>query len=206
MPKRFLFLDLETSGLEVSEHYILEVACIAVDDDFQEATPLPVSRFHMLVPLDMQVIQQHMNDFARTTHAGNGLLHALEALTPKPFVVIDAYEYVEGMLIRFLESRGYEKGGVILCGHSIHFDRAFILEDMPRVGEWLSHRMLDIGAIGRFLREQCGIDVGEAPKMPHRALGDVSLELEEAQKIRRMLRSMWSIITENAVNVSAPGL
>lgn len=193
--RTYLFVDLETTGFNARHDHVLEIGAIAVDDDFER-----VAKFEHIVPVGRENMQGLHPDVLQM-HTDNGLLNAvegayhmmIEALQERR-VTLPAYAY--GQAVRefdeWLDRHNFAWGQVIMCGHSIHFDRAFMEAHLPSVMPWFSYRMLDTGALGRFLRK-CGAPLKPSPSMPHRALSDCELELAEAQDIyhhcRRAFRS-----------------
>ena len=208
---RLLFCDLETNGLHKRLNHVLEIGLIAVDDDYKT-----LEETSILVRIPSKLAMREVDPFVHEMHTNNGLWADLQLAerTPEPkHGIRERYaEPAYDALLRashdvrdFLQKTGYEVGKVILCGHSIHFDRGFIQEQLPAFEAWLSHRMLDFGAIGRFIREQAAEwDVPfivEPPPMPHRGLLDARIELEEARNLRETLRAVFEIGARNGYYV-----
>ena len=183
-----LFLDLETSGLRPMLHHVLEVGLVAIDDDYNE-----LGAASILVPVGHQIMMENMDDVVLAMHTENGLLAELAACEQeveqrRHTLPAWAYRQATTECAAFLTRHGYPLGEVILCGNSIHFDRAFIEERLPGFGACLSYRMRDFSGIEKFLREDCQVALPASPQLPHRGLADARLELEHARANRSIIR------------------
>jgi oligoribonuclease len=80
-------------------------------------------------------------------------------------------EDAEDQILELLDK--HELGKPILAGSSVHFDRSFIRNWMPRLDRRLSHRHMDVSAIRMFFDSVGYHSVGEKtrPTM-HRSLED----------------------------------
>lgn len=171
----FLFLDIETTGLDPMTHAIIELGAIAVDRDLRE-----VDRFHSFVGLN-KIADEEMSDFSREIHGNSGLLEACRAM--RGLTIKDVQESLETFLAKHFTSP------IVMCGHSIHFDREFLQYDMPKAMRAFSHRIRDTGSIARFMREN-GAPVPPEPTeelKPHRSIPDCEWELEEARHCARLI-------------------
>ena len=179
MPK-YAFFDLETTGLDPQTCKILEIGAIAAADD---AGIESVAIFQRAVHFIRGTLPISPN--VQKMHANNGLWLACEQTDPHCTI-----DYLDKAFVDWLKQNGYERGKTILCGHSIHFDRSFIQVHMPVTYEYLSHRMVDTGAMSRLLRE-FGIDLPKEESSSHRAMAD-------AWMARRELRAIYSLAKEYA--------
>ena len=200
---RYLFCDLETNGLHRRKNLVLEIGLIAIDDDWNT-----LAEADILVHIPPSLAMEGVHPTVREMHTKNGLFDELDAAYraaqaeggARHTEPAHAYLQASHTVREFLSDTGYDVGEVILCGHSIHFDRGFIQEQLPAFETWLSHRMMDFGAIGRFLREQAkewDIPFIEPAPMPHRGLADARIELTEARNLRATLRAVFDAYTRN---------
>lgn len=133
-----LVLDLETTGLNPKVDKILECTAIGIKlvNDTIETSVL----FNCVVPYDINSLV--MDEFVTNMHNKNGLIRDVAKAYEDnaPFQGLDYY------LTAFAETLVTEKRKINLVGNSIHFDRAFLVENCPNFCEYLSHRMIDVSS------------------------------------------------------------
>lgn len=169
-----LVLDLETDGLDPARNIVLEVGAILLDAQDENR-----ASWHFLCPhrgLD------HVDPVVVEMHTKNGLWRDCMQHGRDP-------EEVDVLLATGLRTYGALARQVVLVGHSIHFDLSFLHAQMPETARLLSHRIRDIGAMGRTLRDW-GVDLPELPAMPHRALEDARIEHQGYLALKRRVQSM----------------
>lgn len=176
-----LWLDLETTGLDVNHDRILEVAAVLTNGDLKV-----IESYHAVLKWPKETLEQLITEpEVWEMHSRNGLIDAcVEASATLPDV--------SGDLLRFLDD--YVDGQVILAGSGVaHFDLLWLREWLPRVAERLAYYTLDIGIVRRFLQIVVGLPEEDRPQVPHRALDDVLLHIEEARAYRDRLREAHDI-------------
>jgi len=169
-----LVLDLETDGLDPQQNIILEVGAILLDQNDDARTS-----WQFLCPhrgLD------HVDPVVVGMHTKNGLWRDCMQHGRDP-------EEVDALLATGLRSYGAADRQVVLVGYSIHFDLSFMHAQMPETARLLSHRIRDIGAMARTLRDW-GVDFPELPEMPHRGLEDARIEHRGYLAIKHWVRSL----------------
>lgn len=124
----YLFVDIETTGLDENEDDILEIAAYTVTDSFE-----PDRVFHRIMLHNSHV----SNEEVRKMHTDNELIS--DCITGESFDSIDTdfRDYMDGC---FLDP----SKKVILAGSSIHFDKRFLLHDFTWLEAYLHYRVLDI--------------------------------------------------------------
>jgi oligoribonuclease len=139
MTDRFVFVDIETTGLQHETDLVMEIGVIITDLELETIdmydTQIWESPFY-----DRK--WESVDPFVQTMHHGNGLL---EQCRSEGQTQADAEETIAD----FLRSHGVKDEP--MCGSSVHFDRLFLAEQYPSVEDLFSHRNIDVST----LKELC---------------------------------------------------
>lgn len=167
-PTKFLWVDLEMTGLDPLNDVILEVAAEITDANFKT-----LANYEAIVQYPKELVVDRMtkniwwkdfpenrDEFIRKTATG------------KPG------EQVQAELIAFVES---QFGGepAVLAGNSIHNDRNFIKQWWPEFDLRLHYRMLDVSAWKVVMQSK--YDVQFEKREVHRAFDDIQASIAELQ-------------------------
>lgn len=177
-PKRIVWLDLETTGLDPIYDQIIEIGVIVTDEKLAE-----IARFHRVLPLlACGWSDLNMPQVVRDMHKASGLEAEVRALAGFFEREHEAHEVACKELSAFLREHGCEKAP--LAGNSVgdfdrHFLRAwesmFAVEDGPL--SILSHRSLNVSTFF-VLAELWGAPV--APKgEAHRSIADIESSIRQ---------------------------
>jgi len=197
----YVFLDLETTGLDPLKDQIMEVAWRVTDDKFRHvgpwgrmlAQPRSWSDFYH---------QLNANTIARKMHEESGLLKEFYDAGDKfeLIPILEVMSYLESNLSSFAANHRYDHGDAAalhLAGLSVHFDKAMLQVNGP--SWWFGqdheslfhHRMLDLSSVKMML------DCSEVPwkNVPsdtqHRAMNDVDYTIRQAKEFRAQLAEMY---------------
>ena len=162
---KYLWLDLETTGLDPQFERVLECAVVVTGADL---VPVEGLAFSMVVkPYGLVGRRQESDPFVQDMHTRNGLWDECAASEHRT-------RHLETRIIDLIEAVDWQYcRKPVLAGSSIHFDRSFLAVHLPDVVVRLHHRMLDASALMLAAR-----DVG-MPRHPaanptaHRAMPDV---------------------------------
>ena len=180
----YLFVDLETTGLDPEYDCILEYAMILTDGSFTE-----IHRWNELVALPEGYV--HWNEWAKDVvikmHEKSGLTKDWSESSSNKYNV-----YVNDRAVDIdLEDLKFEHcwDNLILAGSGVsHFDMRFLRKHMPSVFKHLHWCPLDVGQIEEWLkiswRENCTYDAvtpGARERKTHRAMDDIAYHLDEAR-------------------------
>lgn len=186
-----LVVDVETTGLDVANDLLLEVAMIAVDDALHVQ-----GTFESLVTeaATMDEITRRLHPKARAMHEENGLLSALGAEYLQPHRATTPLE-LELKILHFLESAGLHPGRIQLVGYSVHFDKSVLARVFPLFAWVCSYQILDVGGARRML--QLGKHSLKKPDAgpAHRAMADAAAALEELRGLVQIAERAHEAIT-----------
>lgn len=158
--KKFLFVDLETTGLQPIGGAILEIAVIVTDNKLNELETYATSIHHD------KFVLEGMSDWAHTTHSASGLLDDVRASKVNTKQVEDT---VLDILARHWT--GIEKP--IISGSSVHFDKNWISVHMPNLSKRLHYRIIDASSFMEALRIFWDVEPERRAIVAHRALPDI---------------------------------
>lgn len=174
--RKYIWLDIETTGLDVQEHEILEVAVVITDENLT------------IIKEKTVLIDYHndkaMNDFCRNMHTRNGLLDDIK-------IHGTSLRVAEGVIYEFLE-RTMGDSTSPMCGSTIHFDRKFLEKHMPRLNKFFHYRNLDVSSCKTLYNEFLGNALfakGEA----HRALEDTYESIRHYKHIVNELKKLKNV-------------
>lgn len=163
---RWVWLDLEMTGLDEDACVILQVAMIITDPHLR-----------VLAEIDLPIWQPEsslssMIPVVRSMHTKNNLLDRVRTSEY-------SLEQAEWELMNILTQHvNYKKG--ILAGNSIYVDRRFLQRYMPTFEGYLHYRQIDVSSV-KLLAQAWFAGRGKAPKKPssHTALEDIRESIEE---------------------------
>lgn len=178
-----VWVDIETTGLDPDQDYLLEVGVILTTPDLEV-----IDGRSVLVCDDPAGItkQLNANPAVHEMHSRSGLLKVYPGVLPA--------SAAEAELGRFLRAVTATTDEMVMelgpmCGSSVHFDRAFLKRHMPRLEAAFHYRNLDISGIREAAKLWAPHLVESAPteKKLHRALPDIDDTLALARHFRTEL-------------------
>jgi len=169
IPTKFLWVDLEMTGLVPEQDVILEVAAEITGTDLDETLGSYESKVQHSRDKVLRRMQENpwWKDYPENRDEFvSGLSKA------KPLAA------VEKELVTFVDHHfGNEQA--VLAGNSIQSDRAFIKQWMPELELRLHYRMLDVTSWKMIMESKYGINF-EKPEV-HRAYEDIQASIAELQ-------------------------
>jgi oligoribonuclease len=160
---KYLWVDMEMSGLEVARCRILEVAAVVTDGAYQ-----PLETYEAIVFQPPEVLDA-MDAWCKENHGKSGLTAAVAQGKPEA--------QVEQELLALVNRHFLPAEKPILAGNSIGQDRKFIDTYMPALAGRLHYRMLDVTSFKIVFGSRFGIEFQK--KGSHRALGDILESIAE---------------------------
>lgn len=169
-----LWLDLEMTGLGPEHNTILEIASLLTNNNLDI-----IARGPALVINQPESVLETMNDWCKKQHAKSGLIASVRASKV-------SLSEAETQTLDFLQAH-CKKDTAILCGNSIHQDRAFLEQHMPRLFDYLHYRIIDVSSIKELIKRWYSQDpLIEFKKSDlHRALIDTEESIEELKHYRK---------------------
>lgn len=164
--QKFLWLDMEMTGLDVTKEVIIEVGAIVTGTNLE-----PLSTYHSVVKQD-QAYLDRMDEWNTKQHGQSGLTLAVPNGSPQ--------EDVEKALVALCDEH-FKGEKVILAGNSIGQDRLFVDKYMPKFAERLHYRMLDVSSFKIVFNYFYQISYSKKPSL-HRALDDIQESINELKK------------------------
>jgi oligoribonuclease len=130
---RFVWCDLEMTGLDPNTNVIIEMGLIITGPDMK-----PIAEFEAAIWQPEEALSR-MEPYVRDMHTKNGLLDRVRR---------------SDMSLRMVEKEATklllqhcEYGEGILAGNSIHMDRAFLVRYLPAFERALHYRMVDVSSL-----------------------------------------------------------
>lgn len=130
---RFVWCDLEMTGLDTATCAIIEMGLIITDVQLK-----PIAEWEAAIWQPTETLER-MEPFVKDMHTRNGLLERVK----KSDTSLRVAEKEATKLL--LQHCDYGEG--MLCGNSIHTDRAFISKFMPGFDRALHYRMVDVSSL-----------------------------------------------------------
>lgn len=171
---RFVWIDLEMTGLDPERCAIIEFGMILTGPDL-----VPIAQLERSVWQPSSTLET-MEPFVRSMHTNNGLLDKVQK---SPYSIAD----VEREALTILASHcGFREG--ILAGNSIHQDRRFLTRHMPLLEGFLHYRQVDVSSLKVLARAWYGPEIEfRKPGKNHTALDDIQASIEELRYYRTFL-------------------
>lgn len=175
------WLDVETSGLSVYEHELLEIAAVITNLDGEQLTRSYTSLVRPQSSLP--IILETASPDARAMHEQNGLWVELwegHSVRTRNEVSNDLTELIDSIAPMTIAIPG---------GTSINHDLAFVRMELPDVAQKLSHQVIDTTTL-KLVNEHFTDAKPYIRNGAHRALSDTWDAIEEYRTHINRLRSL----------------
>ena len=169
--EKWVWVDLEMTGLDPETCVIIEVAVIITDNQLNEEAQYegviwqPDARLEQMIP------------FVKQMHTANGLIQKVKKSELK-------LEQAEDAILEMLKTNVAEGKG-LLAGNSVWQDRRFLTKYMPKVEAYLHYRQIDVSSL-KVLANAWHPKDGSPPNKSsnHTALSDIRASMQELQFYR----------------------
>ena len=171
LPNNLIWIDLEMTGLDTDNDYIIEVATIITDTQLNILAEGPI----IAVYRDEEILLA-MDEWNTRQHNQSGLV---KRVLESPYSAADA----ESLTLEFIK-KFVPEGVSPMCGNSICQDRRFLHRLMPRLEQYFYYRSLDVSSIkevvGRWYPENTTFEKNSA----HLAMEDIRDSINELKFYR----------------------
>jgi oligoribonuclease len=179
----FLFLDIETTGLDPHWDSILEIGIQGFSNDLKFVPHHYYSSF--VKPRTTWLSRINSVPVVKEMHADSGLTKSITLLER----TLPSVAEVETKALKFLDDMDLKPGTMPMCGSSVQFDRLFLAVYMPRLEAWFHYRNIDVSTI-RELAKQWYPDLDEPdvkPMAKHRVMSDIMDSVHLLQHYRNTI-------------------
>lgn len=166
------WLDMEMTGLNPASDKIIEVAVIITDQDLNVLAQSEVYVIHQ-----SDEVLDAMDEWNTATHGRTGLTQRVRESKYTEAAV-------EQKLLDFIAAWIPEKA-TPMCGNSVHQDRRFMANYMPRLEAYFHYRNLDVSTLKELAKRwNPPVAKGVVKKGSHQALDDILESIEEMRYYR----------------------
>ena len=171
-PQNLIWIDLEMTGLDPQNDFIIEIATVVTDKDLNVRAKGPVLAIH-----HGEEALARMDDWNRKQHGESGLISRVR----ESRINVDE---AETRTLDFL-AQWLPKGTSPMCGNSICQDRRFLYRCMPKLEAFFHYRNLDVSTVKELAaRWAPSLKDGFKKKNCHLALDDILESIEELKYYR----------------------
>jgi len=172
--KNLIWIDLEMTGLDTNNDYIIEIATIVTDGDLNVVAEGPMIAIHQ-----SDETLEAMDEWNTRQHGGSGLVDRIKATR-----VTEAE--AEQQTLDFLKEH-VPAGVSPMCGNSICQDRRFMARIMPELEAYFHYRNLDVSSLKELARRWAPkVEKSFKKKSSHLAMDDVKDSIRELQHYREL--------------------
>ncbi|HCD06344.1 MAG TPA: oligoribonuclease [Methylophaga sp.] len=167
-----IWIDLEMTGLDTNNDYIIEIATIVTDGELNILAEGPILSIHQ-----PDSILAGMDEWNTRQHGGSGL-------TERVRNSVVTVEQAEQETLEFLKK--YVPAGTSpMCGNSICQDRRFMARLMPDLEAYFHYRNLDVSSFKEIARRWAPkVEKAFKKKSSHLAMDDIKDSIRELQHYR----------------------
>ncbi|WP_020561065.1 oligoribonuclease [Thiofilum flexile] len=170
-----IWIDLEMTGLDTFNDYIIEIATIVTNKDLAILAEGPVFAIHQ-----SNTVLEAMDEWNQNQHGQSGLIQRVKHSKTNE-------AEAERLTLEFLSQ--YVPAGVSpMCGNSICQDRRFLARCMPQLERFFHYRNLDVSTLKELGKRWNPASLeGFTKESTHLALDDVRDSIAELKHYRQSM-------------------
>jgi oligoribonuclease len=183
---RWMWIDVEYSGLEDSDPLLLEVGVVITDVHLKQLEIFEAVAHHSEDLLQKKMSVWCKNQFSMVRSDGTSLL---EKVKKSCLSVEDIGKQLEAIIDRhaFRDEKG-RRERISLCGSSVDFDHRVILKHYPFLEEKIHYRKIDVSTLLALSRAWYPhLYIPDKTRKSHRALNDILESLDLMRFFREKL-------------------
>lgn len=171
-PLNLIWIDLEMTGLDTVNDYIIEIATVVTDGALNVLAEGPVVAIHQ-----SNAVLAAMDTWNQEQHGKSGLIDRVRA---SPYGEADAERLTLDFVSRYVPPRASP-----MCGNSICQDRRFLARCMPQLERYFHYRHLDVSTVKELARRWAPtLHGGFTKESSHLALNDIRDSIAELRYYR----------------------
>jgi len=169
--ENLIWIDLEMTGLDTDNDYIIEIATAITDSQLNMLAEGPVVAIHQA-----DTVLQAMDEWNTKQHGKSGLT---ERVRNSHYNVSDA----ENMTLEFV-AKFVPPGVSPMCGNSICQDRRFMHRLMPQLEQYFHYRNLDVSTVKELVKRWYSGKPQFEKESTHLAMDDIRDSISELRFYR----------------------
>ena len=170
--QNLIWIDLEMTGLNPEQDYILEIATIITDQSLNILAEGPVFAINQSA-----AVLQRMDEWNQKQHNQSGLVQRV--LSSQINV-----QQAEAQTMAFLQI-WLDPGESPMCGNSICLDKRFLCRYMPALAAFFHYRLLDVSTVKELAKRwRPDLIDGFTKESKHIALEDIKDSIAELKYYR----------------------
>lgn len=179
MSKRWVFLDLETTGLDTERCEVLELGLVIVDADL-------LNEIAYASWIRWPGFDAYWEMGALEMHRKSGFIEELQKANY--IGRTSTFDQIISEAMQFI--RTYEAVGSPMCGSTVgSYDRSIVRRNFPLVDKLFGYRCIDVSSVKELAKAWHPHVYESRPKVEaaHRAVPDCRASIEELQHYRRAI-------------------
>ncbi|PVU85237.1 hypothetical protein BB560_007110 [Smittium megazygosporum] len=176
-PFPLFWVDIETTGIDVKENKILELAMVVTDNNLNI-----IDKGLNLVFFQPPEVLQALDPWCQFTHRKNNLINEV---SESKLTLKDG----EQLVLELVKKYCPVPKRAIIAGNSVQFDQSFMNDKMPELAEYLHFRILDVSTVNELGKRWAPVSTAlyGSKLSKHRAMSDIIESINELKYYRETI-------------------